>query len=74
MNSKGITYVSLVGFEFNRTRVLGFAVTVSSGLRRGEPSLLCQGGHPNEAWYSIRELVPKRAVAAIARWAFQENY
>jgi hypothetical protein len=74
---EGKTYVSLVGFMFLRTRVLGRRVPfhqdfeevnlrfyvrreVSSGMRRGV--------------VFIREIVPRRAVAAVARLVFNENY
>jgi len=69
----GGVYVSLVGFEFNRTRVCGLAIPfhrsfeevnlrfyVKRGLRRGV--------------VFIRELVPRFAVAAIARICYGENY
>jgi uncharacterized protein YqjF (DUF2071 family) len=69
--------ISLVGFMFRRTRVMGFAIpghqefeevnlrfyvrrTVDSELRR--------------AVVFIRELVPRRAIAAVARWKYNEPY
>jgi uncharacterized protein len=73
----GRTYVSLIGFEFNRTRLAGIAIPFHSSfeevnlrfyVRRGTESGFRRGV------VFIRELVPRRAVAAVARLAFGENY
>ncbi|MGA8088181.1 MAG: DUF2071 domain-containing protein [Terracidiphilus sp.] len=69
----GKTYVSLIGFEFNKTRVLGTAipfhqsfeeVNLRSYVRRLE----------RRGVVFISELVPKYAVAAIARFVYGERY
>jgi uncharacterized protein YqjF (DUF2071 family) len=72
-NFEGITYVSLVGFEFNRTRVLGFAAPFHQAFEEVNLRFYVRRSSKRGVVF-IRELVPKRAVAAIARWAFQENY
>jgi uncharacterized protein YqjF (DUF2071 family) len=73
----GVTYVSLVGFLFRQTRVLGLPIpwhidfeevnlrfyvqrTVGHELRRG----VC----------FVRELVPRAAIARVARWFYNEPY
>jgi uncharacterized protein len=69
----GCTYISLVGFRFLHTRLLGVRVPFHQDfaevnlrfyVRRAE----CRGV------VFIREIVPKYAVAAIARLAYAENY
>jgi uncharacterized protein len=73
----GQTYISLIGFEFNRTRVLGVAipfhqdfeeVNVRFYVRREEEQGIKRGV------VFISELVPRRAIAAVARYAFNEKY
>ena len=73
----GRHYVSVVGFRFLRTRVLGIPIpfhmnfdelnlrfyvrrTAADGVRRGV--------------VFVREVVPKWAIAAVARWVYGENY
>jgi uncharacterized protein YqjF (DUF2071 family) len=70
---EGKAYLSLVGFEFNRTRVLGFAVPFHQNFEEVNLRFYVRRG-PKRGVVFIRELVPKYAVAAIARWAFNENY
>lgn len=67
------TYVSLVGFEFNRTRVLGIAVPFNKSFEEVNLRFYVRRGDRRGVVF-IKELVPKRAVAAVARWAFRENY
>jgi uncharacterized protein YqjF (DUF2071 family) len=74
---EGRTFVSLVGFRFLHTRVLGMVLpfhenfdevnlrfyvrrTVAEEVRRGV--------------VFVKEIVPRRAIAAVARWVFNENY
>ena len=47
---------------------------VSPEIRRGKSQVLCQAIVQKGRWCFIRELVPKVAVAAVARIAFNENY
>jgi len=70
---QGKTYLSLVGFEFNRTRILGFAVPFHQEFEEVNLRLYVRRGSKRGVVF-IRELVPRFAVACIARWAFGENY
>src|SRR5271165_3471311 len=70
---EGRTYISLIGFEFNRTRLLGFRVPFHQSFEEVNVRFYVRRGTRRGAVF-IRELVPKRAVAAIARWAFNEKY
>jgi uncharacterized protein YqjF (DUF2071 family) len=70
---EGRTYLSLVGFQFNRTRMCGVAVPFHQGFE--EVNLRFYVRRPSKRGVVfIRELVPKYAVALIARFAFNENY
>lgn len=71
------TYVSLVGFRFLRTRLLGLPVpwhrdfeevNLRFYVRRRE------GGELRRGVVFIRELVPRRAIAAVARVWYNEPY
>jgi uncharacterized protein YqjF (DUF2071 family) len=70
---KGKTYLSLVGFEFNRTRVLGFAVPCHQAFEEVNLRFYVRRTSKRGVVF-IAELVPKYAVAAIARFSFNENY
>jgi hypothetical protein len=70
---EGKTYISLVGFEFNRTRVLGFAVPFHQAFEEVNLRFYVKRESKRGVVF-IGELVPKYAVAAIARFAFNENY
>jgi uncharacterized protein YqjF (DUF2071 family) len=69
----GKIYLSLVGFEFNRTRVLGFAVPFHQNFEEVNLRFYVRRGSKRGVVF-IRELVPKYAVAAVARLLFKENY
>jgi hypothetical protein len=69
----GKTYISLIGFEFNRTRVLGFAIPFHQNFEEVNVRFYVRRGDRKGVVF-IKELVPRRAVAAVARWAFNENY
>jgi uncharacterized protein YqjF (DUF2071 family) len=74
----GRTYVSLVGFQFRRTKLFGFLpapfhsnfdeVNLRFYVRRKE------GDDDRRGVVFIAEIVPKWAVAQIARLAYGENY
>jgi uncharacterized protein YqjF (DUF2071 family) len=74
----GKTYVSLVGFRFLRTKLFGFVsipfhtdfdeVNLRFYVRRREGETIKRGV------VFIREIVPKRAIALLARLAYGENY
>ena len=74
----GKTYVSLVGFQFRRTRLFGTLpipfhadfdeINLRFYVRRQE------GAEDRRGVVFIAEIVPKRAIARIARLAYGENY
>lgn len=75
---KGEALVSLVGFMFRDTRVLGRRVpfhrtfeevNLRFYVRRTTPS-----GETRRAVVFVRELVPRHAIAAVARWVYNEPY
>src|SRR5438477_5664134 len=75
---RGRTLVSIVGFRFADTRVLGAAVPFHRDfdevnlrfyVRRHLPS-----GEGRRGVVFVRELVPRLAVALVARWAYNEPY
>jgi uncharacterized protein len=70
---EGHTYMSLVGFEFNRTRVLGIAAPFHRSFEEVNLRFYVRRSSRRGVVF-IRELVPRFAVAAIARSAFGENY
>ncbi len=75
---KGKTFVSLVGFRFLNTKLLGILsipfhtdfdeVNFRFYVRRHE------GGTTKRGVVFIREIVPRRAIALVARLAYGENY
>ena len=69
----GKTYLSLVGFEFNRTSLAGIPVPFHQQFEEVNLRFYVRRLSKRGVVF-IRELVPKRAVAAVARWAFNENY
>lgn len=73
----GKAYVSLVGFRFVSTKILGVPVPFHRNfdevnlrfyVRRRE------GGVVKRGVVFIQEIVPRRAIAAVARLAYNENY
>ncbi len=73
---EGRTFVSLVGFRFLKTRVLGIAIPMHRDfdevnlrfyVRRRVPEL-------RRGVVFIREVVPRWAIATVARLAYNENY
>jgi uncharacterized protein len=69
----GRTYLSLIGFEFNRTRLAGVAIPFHGSFEEVNLRFYVRRGERRGVVF-IRELVPKRAVAIVARVAFGENY
>lgn len=69
----GRVYLSLIGFEFNRTSVLGFQVPFHQSFEEVNLRFYVKRAAKRGVVF-LRELVPKRAVAAVARVAFNENY
>lgn len=73
----GKVFVSLVGFQFLRTRVLGLPIPFHANfdevnlrfyVRRQEAQEVRRGV------VFIREIVPRRAIALLARMIYNENY
>jgi uncharacterized protein len=67
------TYASLIGFQFNKTRLLGRAVPFHQSFEEVNLRFYVRRGTRRGVVF-IRELVPKVAVTAIARLAYGENY
>lgn len=73
----GRCFVSLVGFLFLNTRVLGMPIPFHRNFEEVNLRFYvrCKS---TEGWRRgvvfIKEIVPRRAIAAIARWVYNENY
>jgi uncharacterized protein YqjF (DUF2071 family) len=72
-NFEGTTYVSRVGFEFNCSRILGLPIPFHQAFEEVNLRFYVRRSSKRGVVF-IRELVPKYAVSAIARFAFNENY
>jgi uncharacterized protein len=70
---EGKTYLSLVGFEFNRTCISGIKVPFHGSFEEVNLRFYVKRGEKRGVVF-IRELVPKFAVAAVARNAYGEKY
>jgi len=70
---EGLTYASLIGFEFNRTHMFGRAVPFHQAFEEVNLRFYVRR-ETRRGVVFIRELVPKVAVTAIARLAYGENY
>lgn len=67
------TWLSLVAFQFNQTRLFGFPVPFHRTFEEVNLRFYVKRSGKRGVVF-IREFVPKRAVAAIARFAYHENY
>lgn len=79
----GATFVSVVGFLFRDTRLLGVPIPLHRDfeevnlrfyVRREARETGDAGGEPRRAVTFIREIVPRRAIATVARLAYNEPY
>lgn len=74
----GQTVISLVGFMFARTRVGGipipFHVTFEEVNLRFYVRRITSSGELRRAVVFVRELVPRAAIASLARWVYNEPY
>lgn len=74
---EGTTFVSLVAFQFLGTRIKGLAVPFHRDFEEINLRFYVRFRAP-EGWRRgvvfVREVVPRRAIAAMARWLFNENY
>src|SRR5215472_922508 len=73
----GRYFVSVVGFQFLRTRVLGLAIPfhrnfLEVNLRFYVRRQAADGWRRGVVF--VKEVVPRFAIAAIARWVYNENY
>jgi uncharacterized protein YqjF (DUF2071 family) len=69
----GKTYVSLIGFEFNKTRVFGKAIPFHQSFEEVNLRFYVRRSKRRGVAF-IGELVPKVAVTAIARFLYGERY
>jgi uncharacterized protein len=73
----GKVFVSLVGFRFLKTRVLGFPIPFHANFEEVNLRFYVRRELANEVRRGvvfIREIVPRRAIALIARTLYNENY
>ena len=74
---QGSTYVSLVGFLFRDTRVLGVPVPLHRHFEEVNLRFYVRrdtGSEVRRGVTFIREIVPRRAIALVARLAYNEPY
>jgi len=73
----GIAYLSVVGFLFRDTRVLGVPIPFHRTFEEVNLRFYVRrevAGEARRAVTFIRELVPRRAIAAVARLTYNEPY
>jgi hypothetical protein len=73
----GKTYVSMVGFDFRRTRLRGLAIPYHTELEEVNLRFYVRrkvDGDTRRGVVFVKELVPRRAIAWVARWIYNENY
>jgi uncharacterized protein len=74
---EGQSYVSIVGFRFHTTRVLGLAFPGHTSFPEINLRYYVRRNTGNEVRRGVvfvREIVPRRAVALTANWLYNENY
>jgi uncharacterized protein YqjF (DUF2071 family) len=74
---QGATYVSLVGFLFRDTRVLGVSIPLHRDFEEVNLRFYVRreiAGELRRGVTFIREIVPRRAIATVARLAYNEPY
>jgi len=74
---EGVVYASAVGFLFLHTRVLGFAIPGHQNFEEVNLRFYVRRREA-DGWKRgvvfLKEIVPKRAIAALARGLYNENY
>src|SRR6185295_4739667 len=73
----GQTYVSLVGFKFDGTRLLGIPVPFHRDFEEVNLRFYVRreiGREVRRGVTFIKEIVPRWAIAKMARWCYNENY
>ena len=74
---RGATLVSVIGFRFLDTRVLGFSIPLHRDFEEVNLRFYVGRDHPDGARRGVvfvKEIVPRRAMAAVARYLYNENY
>src|SRR5258708_3134559 len=74
---QGKIFVSLVGFRFLKTRILGFTVPFHANFDEVNLRFYVRRQQDNEVRRGvvfIREIVSRRAIAFVARTLYNENY
>lgn len=74
---QGRTYLSVVGFLFLETRILGWPIPGHRNFEEVNLRLYVRrvvGDEVRRGVVFIKELVPRWAIATVARWAYNENY
>ena len=73
----GTTFVSLVAFRFLETRVKGLAIPFHQNFEEINLRFYVRFRGP-DGWRRgvvfVKEIVPRQAIAAIARWLYNEKY
>lgn len=73
----GTTFVSLVAFSFLNTRVKGVPIPLHRNFEEINLRFYVRAKGP-EGWRRgvvfVREVVPRLAIASVARWLYNENY
>jgi uncharacterized protein len=73
----GKVFVSLVGFRFLNTKVCGFSIPFHRNFDEVNLRFYVRGRNVNEIRRGVvfvREIVPRRAIAAVARGIYNERY
>lgn len=74
----GTTYVSVVGFRFVDVRVLGLSIPGHTDFEEVNLRFYVRRRAPGDEWRRgvvfVRELVPRHAIAWLARWRYNEPY
>ena len=73
----GRTFLSLVGFRFQNTRVLGWSIPFHRHFEEINLRFYVRrqaDDGPRRGVVFVKEIVPKIAIAAVARWIYNENY
>jgi len=74
---RGVVYVSVVGFLFRQTKLLGCAVPWHIDFEEVNLRFYVQrsiGREVRRGVCFVRELVPRRSIATVARWCYNEPY
>jgi uncharacterized protein YqjF (DUF2071 family) len=74
---EGRTFVSLVGFRFLNTRVMGFSIPFHRNFEEINLRFYVRR-KADDGWRRsvvfVKEIVPRMAIALTARWLYNENY